>query len=419
MPIGAFKLTTISRAASAAAESYFILYSTSISSSDLYDLNIDADGRFLINVGMNRIAKITNTGTITWQKEPSIQPVFVALKNNGEATFFSTGASTGRFAFWEIANSNGAENYKTDRTHSTFNGIEINNGSATIDSAHSAFFGFKQRDASQNYMNLIIKVDDSGSFSFTRWGRTSGSYDNAGAGPAHLARDNSNNIYARIVDTNYYLAKFNNSLTHQWTKQLSWSANPTVNRFARVAVGSDGSVYGGGTASQAKIWKLDSSQARAWEYQLSVVINLQPDCIEIDSANNIYVYGRDGQTGYIFKIDSSGTLQWTRTLTTNGRLDGLRVRIINDIMYVIGNGYVSGEDMGGFIMKLPTDGTKTGTYGNFVYSTYSGSLTSINEMTVTAITPTINSGIGNYNTTNTPSITYSSPGFSTLTKTTV
>jgi 6-phosphogluconolactonase (cycloisomerase 2 family) len=191
-------------------------------------------------------------------------------------------------------------------------------------------------------------------------------------------------------------------------------------RFGQVAVGTDGSVYGGSTGAQAKIWKMDSSQARAWEYQLSVAINLQTDCIQIDSSNNIYCYGRSGQTGYIFKIDSSGTLQWTRTLTTNGSLDVFRVRIINDIMYVFGNGYVSGSSTGGFIMKLPTDGTKTGTYGNFVYSTYSASLTSINEMTVNAFTPAIDSAtLGNFNSSTTPSISYSSPGFSTLTKTTV
>jgi hypothetical protein len=100
-------------------------------------------------------------------------------------------------------------------------------------------------------------------------------------------------------------------------------------------------------------------------------------------------------------------------------MDGFKVRIINDIMYVFGLGYVTG-DVGGYIMKLPTDGTKTGTYGNFVYSSVSASLTSINEMTITAITPTIDGGtIGNYNSSTTASLTYGSPGFSTLTKTTL
>jgi hypothetical protein len=41
-------------------------------------------------------------------------------------------------------------------------------------------------------------------------------------------------------------------------------------------------------------------------------------------------------------------------------------------------------------------------------------------MTITAITPTIDGGtIGNYNGSTTASLTYGSPGFSTLTKTTL
>jgi hypothetical protein len=421
MPIGAFKLTTISAAAAVAAESYFILYSTSIGFNNVEDINIDAEGRFLIKFSNSNLAKITNTGTITWQKQPSSSFTTAALKNNGEAVVFGQGDNGVKFLLYELSNASGAENYKTQRNHSTFNGFSpASNYTAAVDSSHSAFFGGLQRDGSANYMNFIFKVDDSGNFSFTRWGITSGSYNNNSAGPNAFAKDSSNNIYVRIVDqTNYYLVKYNNSLTHQWTKELTWSAAPTKNRFGRVAVGSDGSVYGGGTGAQAKIWKMDSSQARAWEYQLSVAINLQPDCVEIDSSNNVYYYGTLSNTGYIFKVNSSGTLQWTRTVYINNFMDGFKVRIINDIMYVFGLGYVTG-DVGGYIMKLPTDGTKTGTYGNFVYSSVSATLTSINEMTITAITPTIDGGtIGNYNGSTTASLTYGSPGFSTLTKTTL
>jgi tryptophan-rich sensory protein len=422
MSLGAFKLNFISKAASAVAESYFILYSTSVAT-NAYGFNIDSSGNFMFQPDSQYILKISNTGSIVWQKQPSINYQQVALKANGDATHFGQGDNTGKIVWFELANTNGAENFKSQRTHNSFNATQVAFNAHTSDSSSNSYHGWRQRDSSANYMNLIGKITDTGTFSFTRWGRTGGSYDNANAGPDFLSIDSSNNIYARIYDTNYYLTKFDSSLTHQWSKQLSWSAAPTA-RFGKVAIGSDGSVYGGGTGTVAKIWKMDSSQARAWEYSISIPANLLNSggatCVAIDSSNNVYYYGILSNVGYIFKINSSGVLQWTRKLSLNGLLETFKVNIINDIMYITGGGYVSEFDLGGFIMKLPTDGSKTGTYGNFVYSSETATLTSINEMTITGVTPTIDGGtVGNYNTTSTATITYSSPGIGSFTKSTL
>jgi hypothetical protein len=65
--------------------------------------------------------------------------------------------------------------------------------------------------------------------------------------------------------------------------------------------------------------------------------------------------------GFIAKYDSSGTIQWQRTILSashNIRLQG--IVIDGSTMYVTGSIATNGGDV--FLASLPTDGSETGTY---------------------------------------------------------
>jgi hypothetical protein len=100
--------------------------------------------------------------------------------------------------------------------------------------------------------------------------------------------------------------------------------------------------------------------------------------ITTDSSDNIYVTGYwDNGPDYdifITKYNSSGAIQWQRTLAGGNGTDyayGITTDS-SDNIYVTGY-WDNGPDYDTFITKLPNDGSGTGTYGNFTYA--EGSLT--------------------------------------------
>lgn len=107
--------------------------------------------------------------------------------------------------------------------------------------------------------------------------------------------------------------------------------------------------------------------------------------ITTDSSDNIYITGiwdnGPDLDAFIVKYNSSGAIQWQRTLDGGNGNDygyGVATDSSNNI-YVTGRWH-NGSDYDAFITKLPNDGSGTGTYGNFTYAEISltdsaGSLT--------------------------------------------
>lgn len=116
--------------------------------------------------------------------------------------------------------------------------------------------------------------------------------------------------------------------------------------------------------------------------------------IAIDSSNNIYVaanyneYSTSGY-GFIAKYNSSLTLQWQRQFTsTSGYAIFLRGIIVDSSSTFIATGYRTDASNVSttFNIRLPTDGSKTGTYGNYTYS--ASSVTTGNPTYVSISQPT-------------------------------
>jgi hypothetical protein len=118
-----------------------------------------------------------------------------------------------------------------------------------------------------------------------------------------------------------------------------------------------------------------------------------------DSSNNIYVvanfvvsggYQATGTYSVIIKYNSGLTLQWQRSFTSvSGKiilLNSVKVDSATTFIVTGKTSSVNSSNSTALTMRLPLDGSKTGTYGDYIYSASS--------LVVTTNTDNISSGNG-------------------------
>ena len=120
------------------------------------------------------------------------------------------------------------------------------------------------------------------------------------------------------------------------------------------------------------IAKYNSAGTLQWQRRLGTGSTNQtrPGQLALDSSNNVYVVGWNaGNKVQIAKYNSSGVIQWQRSISnTSGSpavaraMTGRDIFIRGDVMYI--SAEVTESTGGSFFlpMKLPTDGSLTGTY---------------------------------------------------------
>jgi hypothetical protein len=143
----------------------------------------------------------------------------------------------------------------------------------------------------------------------------------------------------------------------------------------------------------------------------------------VDSAGNSYLITTAGssspKTSYIIKLNSAGTIQFVRTLnitsTTNN--DGIGLYSIaadnKDNIYISGLINVGASGYAALYMRLPSDGSKTGTYtvgsATIVYGA-SGTSDTTSSYTDTSVTANVQGSVsltGDLGFTNTAGTPYS------------
>jgi hypothetical protein len=200
------------------------------------------------------------------------------------------------------------------------------------------------------------------------------------AGTSAVAVDGSGNVYFtgiqnRISSPSSFLAKLNSSGALQWVRQLGGG-----NYFAGLAVTSSGNVYvtgyvvSGGYA-QLELNKIDTSGTNLWTRAItrgSSTFGLNGSGIALDSSENVYVCGTANSNILIAQYDSSGNIQFQRSITySGGASNGGGMAVDGTYMYITGYAAVSGRGNDAVVAKLPKDGSATGTYGAWTYATSS------------------------------------------------
>jgi hypothetical protein len=143
-----------------------------------------------------------------------------------------------------------------------------------------------------------------------------------------------------------------------------------------IAPAPDGTVVTVGEVSAFRgiVLKSSSVGGKVWEKHLNGVNPFYS--VDVDESGNIYAVGMAPSLDddlIIAKFDSDGNLLWQRQFSASGYLS--KVRVVKSAILVTLYGLDARDPI---VMRLPTDGSGTGTYGAYSYT--ESALTVINRI---------------------------------------
>ena len=372
-----------------------------------YGVTIDSSGNvYICGQGVDSagatiafVSKWNSSGVLQWQRTltdvyspPNTILQNITVDSSGNVYVCGSGLNASNFNVQFIAKWNSSGTLQWQRTLNSAGGYKTQTDASLgiyVDSSSNVYVCGNGADGAGNGILSLSKWDSSGTLQFQKK-LVGSSVSLKGTG---ITLDSSGNIYVcGNTQGRVFISKWDSSGTLQWQTSVGnpgavagASGNATV-------LDSSGNVYvaGGGQNSAGYaiqfIAKWNSSGTLQWQRTLTDV-NSTPGGsaygISIDSSNYIYVcgsgYSSAGRTVQsISKWDSSGTIQWQRTITDNSSIPSdVASKIIVDNsgnMYVVGYILPSTGTFVASISKLPTDGSRTGTYSNSVFGfTYASS----------------------------------------------
>lgn len=266
--------------------------------------------------------------------------------------------------------------------------------STTVNSSGETYTAFLEADPG-NYDLLVKRYDNLANV------------DNGGyvVGPSPATR-NANNQFGRLIldssqnsivevriygSTSNEIRWYTNSPTAGGLRQLpmlySIAFNVTSKRLQLGGITLDssenrvGAIYNQ-TDNQSYVVKTSPTQTFTWQKR---IYGVTLTCVATDSNDNIYAVGNIGTAIYIIKFDSSGNMVWERQISssTSFGTPNIYCDSADDIYISALNNTLP------FIIKLPNDGTKTGSYilagATITYSTTSASIDNGNLVTSTPV----------------------------------
>ena len=337
--------------------------------------------------GSNEIVlvKYNSAGTIEWQRflggSGDDKGQEVAVDSSGNVYLVGLTQNSGAGS-WDIL----IAKYDTSGTiqwQRTLGGSSSDNGYAiAVDSSDNVYITGRHYTGSRNEC-VIAKYNSSGSIQWQRF--LSGSQDDVGES---IAVDSSNNVYilAKTQSSgaggdDLLIAKYNTSGTIQWQRTLGG----TNHEYAYgMAVDSSGNVHITGTswstpgdALELVVAKYNTSGALQWQRYLGGTGSDMGYGVAVDSSGNVYIGGitNTSTTGtkdlLIVKYNSSGTLQYQRTLGSSGSEEGYDLVIDSSFIYIVGYTSQGAGSTDLITAKVPIDGSGTGTYGSYTYASTS------------------------------------------------
>jgi trimeric autotransporter adhesin len=348
-------------------------------------------GYYYNTLGGNNIfiSKYNSSGTIQWQRSLTTangnyaQSIAVDSNGNAYITGGTYSSSSRPCIFVAKYNTNGAiqwQRFLTDGFGAAGSN-DVGYGTA-VDSSGNVYITGMFKNNNSGYNVVIAKYDTNGTIQWQRsLADTSAGGSQNDSGYA-IAVDSSGNVYAtgKTNVINAYIVKYNTSGTLQWQRRL---VGGNADYGYGITVDSNGNSYVIGRRNNSStgytfvfIAKYDTNGTIQWQRSLTDTTGNSSDNgygITLDSSANAYVTGSylnasNTLNVVIAKYDTNGTIQWQRSLA-DSNIQGNQ----NDSGYSIavdsfGNPYVVGQfnntslGINAFIAKIPTDGSRTGTY---------------------------------------------------------
>ena len=355
-------------------ENYYLAASTNSGSSYSYDAAADSSGNIYISGTTNDggteytyIAKYDSTFTNVWKRKLNTDNNDITTKialDSSSNVYIAASTKVGGLRRGVVAKYNSSGTIQWQRLLSpATQQLWLNN--IAVDSSGNVHAIGLHTDNGGQASAFLVKYNSSGTIQWQRdWTASSGSQG------ISVAVDSSGNVYAggygnygvtNIAD----LIKFNSSGTKQWHRTLSNTATTIINDLACDA--TDVYLAGQTFAADYRAFTAKYNSSGTIQWQRSLDGGASTDYyygIGIDSSGNSYCVGRMFQTnslGYIAKYNTSGTIQFQRSFAISGKNIILNGNVVQGSGIYFG-GQKAKTNIDSFFGKVPTDGTKTGTY---------------------------------------------------------
>lgn len=319
---------------------------------------VDYDGSMYWLAG-STIVKYNSIGVLQWQKTWDATPVSgwasfgssvvgieVDVNNN---LYFTSRASNTTSGFYGYAivklDASGAIVYNKFITYT-----DVFPDGITIDKATGDLYVVGRKDVNpgvSDKQGILTKFNSSGVEQFSI--ETSDSGVNVFL--KGVALDSAKNIYVGGWDNGgTYVAKYNSSATLQWRKYLSG-----YGQVNSISIDQSDNVYAVGfsdpSPNYSRILKIDSSGNLQWQRTLTGSDSYSYSSA-VDGFGNVYTLGYGASQIQLTKYSSSGTILWQRSLNQGTAGYSLKIDRSNNL-------YLGAS---GWFAKLPSDGSLTGTY---------------------------------------------------------
>lgn len=350
------------------------------------------------------LAKLNNTGTPQWQKQfVTTNASNSLLRITTDGTDMYAGGTQQGDPIWIKFNTSGTVSwYKTNSGGGTVWGLEYNSYSGgrlkTLTSDYPAglrFFDLTTSGtlASSSFSEKLIDnttltgshfLDNVGGFA-TSTGGTDPTY-NATAYYEYEGGVSTPVLYSMRDDGADFWAREIASTSSSQGMYIGCTYGYDYTAYTRPSLFACG--LWGSSPRKAFLTKYNGTGTIQWQRRLDGGYGGRWSSVVCDSSTNIYVVGKyENSSGdeimMIAKYNSSGTLQWQRTMTHSQGFDLIPQYVIHDgsTLYITGYLMESSNYQSLMIFKLPDDGSLTGTYGKYTYAASS----------LTASTPSVTS----------------------------
>lgn len=369
--------------------SYWILsMGNTISNDTAYSVTTDSSNNIIFAAqksqgGYGWNVKLDTDGVVQWEK--GVDDTY-NMSSRGIVCDSADNIYTVGYSANTASTYNGGNLYKRDSSgnlvwqrllENSVNGNEEFT-SIAIDSSDNVYICGHEYNGTQ-YSLHYAKYNSNGVIQVQRQLRDTGGNRTEGQG---ISVDPSGNVYTLgswYNGSDYYLliAQHNSSYTNVWQRSIGGQSS---SRGYHQVVDSSGNTYNlgrinNGSGNHIFIAKYNSSGTVQWQRTLGgapgTTYTATPGEIVLDSAGNVYCSGYHNVAGnnraVLAKYNNSGVLQWQRYLQgpSTTELNGITLDSDNNIIGV--GGYYNAPSNDVFALKVPNDGSLTGTYGNWTY----------------------------------------------------
>ena len=352
-----------------------------------------------------KVFKISNSGVITWARRLfgstwSQNSTNITFERSRVLVSGVNGTGSVQYNYAQTLNADGT-NTSVSRSvgiDGYHNATSIHS-TATLDGSNNIYSaGAFLNSAMSDYNDFITQYTAAGAIGWSRFW--------FGNGPRTSVKFGNSNLYFHRFNNLY---KFNASGTLVNSRGISGSTGSATSYGFKFGLDASENQYRGGSATNlAMIDKFDSDLLMTWGRSFTLTgQSIYGSGAAIDSAGNVYAfYTTPGASKMIWvvKADTNGTILWTRSFAF--RISSSVPYINKSALAVYSNGDIvitlsqdTTANRPQIVVKLPADGTKTGTYTSGAYA-----------FDWTAETPTFTSRTATYSTPSAPSTPSASAG---------